>query len=170
MRQYYANLFGALGYLLVKELEDVGPIKPLLPALEELGVAVPSDLDSLRSEYAEVFIINIPPYESTFTSPQNRLWDAAAFEVWGHYKEAGFVPDLHKARVVAPDHVGLELLFLSLLYEEGRMDMVEEFLSMHILRWVPSLYAAVEVNFPKSFYAKVLKAAVDLATEAYREL
>ncbi|AFA39084.1 putative component of anaerobic dehydrogenase [Pyrobaculum oguniense TE7] len=167
---HYANLIGALGYILVKELEDVEPIRPVLPFLRELGVEIPRDLERLRSEYADIFIINIPPYESAFTSQANRLWDAAAIEVWGHYKEAGFQPDLAKARALAPDHVGLELLFLSILLERGLRDMADEFLSMHILRWVPQLYAAVELNYPKSFYAKVLKAALDLSIEAYREL
>ena len=174
--QGYANLIEAFSALLTRELdgETLRVLDPLRPILEEMLRPSPWRLDPqwLASEYADVFIINVPPYESAFLGPNARLWDIPAFEVWGHYLEHGYKPDLARARVVAPDHIGLELAFLSILLRDvpRTREAVDEFLSMHLLRWVPMMLAVLKVDFPASPYTAWVESLLDLLVQLYRAL
>jgi TorA maturation chaperone TorD len=172
-----SNITGALSLFLVKELdyETIKKLDSLREFLLNAGIDLYNlNVNDLKIEYTDIFIVNIPPYESVFIGPNNRFNDIPAFEVLEHYKKFGYYPKLEGLAVMFPDHAGLELGFLSILFEkiiaEGySKDLIEgidEFLTYHILRWFPILYATLKVNYKDSIYTKIIKLAVDVSVEA----
>ncbi len=166
-----SNALGGLALFLYKEL-DASTLNLIrqVETLEKLLAAV-GDLEDLKSHFVEVFIINVPPYESVFM--ESRMWGSSAFEVWGHYKEMGYAPRMEG--VVGPDHVALELAFFSILLAEHMKsgcceDALLEFAEAHLMRWLPLLRATLEVNFPTSPYTAAVRIAEELVEEVYRSL
>ncbi|MEM1627522.1 MAG: molecular chaperone TorD family protein [Sulfolobaceae archaeon] len=173
----FSNLFGAFSLILSKEIDESLLIKlqPLQESLKSLGVDFEGlNLRELRAEYTEIFIINVPPYESVFLGENNRFMDFPAFEVLGHYKEYGYHPNTSGLAVMYPDHIGLEFGFISLLFErlargeysKKLVSDIEEFLTYHILRWLPILYATLKLNFNYSIYTKILEGSMEVSVEA----
>jgi TorA maturation chaperone TorD len=159
-----SNLLGALAIYTNREpTKDIYDL--LTPLKEDLPPQFFQDPSDLSSHYVDVFIINIPPYESVFT--ESRMWGSAAFEVWRHYREWGYEPKLEG--LVGPDHISLELAFFSLLLAElpRSRDAAVEFAEAHLLRWVPLLRATLEVNYPDSPYTLAVQMAERLLEEAY---
>ena len=79
------------------------------------------ELEDSRWEYTRLFIgpykFSCPPWESVYTSSKMLLMQEACDGVKSSYSEIGLIvnnPDL------MPDHIGIELNFLALLY--GKME------------------------------------------------
>lgn len=79
-------------------------------AVNELGLP-PADPAELASAYADVFLLNVPPYGTVFTDPAGEINGAEAQRVMALFEAHGYCPP-ELDSVGAPDHVGLCLGFL----------------------------------------------------------
>ncbi len=119
-------------------------------------------LEDLLWEYTRLFIgpykLPCPPWESVYTSPQRLMMQEACDEVKSSYNEIGLTvnnPD------IMPDHIGIELNFLALLYEkmesnpEKRLSYLafaKRFLDEHLTRWIFQFTADMEEAADTFFY------------------
>jgi len=105
----------------------------------------------LDVDYANLFLLHLVPYESFYTRADQMIESGGDNPVLGLYNSFDFRVELDKARVVSPDHIGVELEFMYMLmvalqraYEAEDSEGVEEilkvqrgFLKEHILNWTP---------------------------------
>jgi TorA maturation chaperone TorD len=105
----------------------------------------------LDVDYANLFLLHLVPYESFYTRADQMIESGGDNPVLGLYNSFDFRVELDKARVVSPDHIGVELEFMYMLmvalqraYEAGDNLGMEEilkvqrgFLKEHILNWTP---------------------------------
>jgi len=126
----------------------------LKAAIEKMDLRSEQDFEDLLWEYTRLFVgpykLPCPPWESVYRSGRRLMMQEACDEVNRFYDEVGLIinnPD------VMPDHIGVELNFLAVLY--GKMDSDPErrpyyrktakrFLDEHLLRWIPQFTMDME--------------------------
>jgi len=125
-------------------------------------------LTDLRIEYTYLFInaiphVPAPPYESAYTD-RGLLMGEPVSEVLRTYREAGLT--MSESYDALPDHVAAELEFMFYLVrqetvasestQQERADVWRErqrqFLSEHLLRWMPSFLERVTASARRPFY------------------
>ncbi|HQR73518.1 MAG TPA: molecular chaperone TorD family protein [Sulfurovum sp.] len=102
-------------------------------------------------DFANLFLLDLIPYESFYTRDDQMIESGGDNPVLDLYNEYGFRVELDKARVVSPDHIGVELEFMYMLCmaqqrafdaddKEGiceLLDVQKSFLQEHLLEWAP---------------------------------
>ncbi len=111
----------------------------------------------LNPDFTNLSILHLVPYESFYTRDDGMIESGGANPVTNFYHEFGFKVEFDEARVIAPDHIGIELAFMSMLID-AEMSAIHEndiktsdkiratqqnFMEKHIVNWV-SLYL---INF-----------------------
>jgi putative dimethyl sulfoxide reductase chaperone len=161
-----ADTYRLLGRLCLAEVD--APLLVALRATPEFGAALAGAdaprLARLRAEYARLFLLNAPPYESLYLDEQMLLNTATTIGVVEAYRDGGYSP---AGQVGAPDHVGLELAFIGHLalaeadaltrgdaaavaHGRGRQ---QAFLAAHLGRWAPVWATALGRLARQPFYA-----------------
>ncbi len=166
-RQTLADILGRL---------LLAPPSPTL--LEEAAILV--DLtavtdnrpEALAIDYEYVFGRNVYPYESLYRDEELMLNTATAEQVAATYNTCGFLPTQN---VGAPDHLGLEFIFLARLiateatalstenldrYYWARQQMAA-FLADHLAVWVPIWARAVQRIPAHPFYQTLASLTVE---------
>ncbi|NJD75709.1 MAG: hypothetical protein FIB08_01250 [Candidatus Methanoperedens sp.] len=135
----------------LQELRAVFKNNPGMKYLEEF-LAEKSDFKQEREDYENLFLIPasryVHPYESVYLEKNGLLWGETTLQVKNLYERVGF---LHEEYEV-PDHIGVELLFMSSLCdEEDKLSETDpvgarkahelqlEFLKKHLSIWVDKL-------------------------------
>ena len=117
-----------------------------------------NELSVADKEFQELLVIPIPgryvpPYASVHLD--GRLWGPSTLEVVAIFQGEGLVwerlrPGYGEARIFAPDHIGVELAFISVLSRRNAMrgsslqvsEALESILG-HFVAWVPLFQKAV---------------------------
>ncbi|HLB46195.1 MAG TPA: molecular chaperone TorD family protein [Anaerolineales bacterium] len=107
-------------------------------AVTELGLP-PAEPAELASAHADVFLLNVYPYGTTFTDPSGELNGPDAQRIAALYETRGYCPPELNA-VGAPDHLGLCLGFLAHLSDTKCLQDT----SCLLLEWAPICCLAVE--------------------------
>jgi TorA maturation chaperone TorD len=154
-----------LGRLCLAEVD--ARLLAALRATPEFAATLAGDDDALlaalRAEYARLFLLNAPPYESVYVDEAMLLNTAATVAVVEAYRAGGYSP---AGQAGAPDHVGLELGFLGHLaaVESGALARGDvpaaaenrtrqrRFLAEHVGRWAPIWGTAVARLARQPFY------------------
>lgn len=76
------------------------------------------------------------------------------------YSRSGLTPE--EGFDVPPDHLSLQLLFMSHLIEAQDPDIMENFLDERILNWVPYYCEEMETTARTAFYRKTANVAEQL--------
>ena len=134
--------------------EVLDSLSELKEALDQIDLNAEEELEELLWEYTRLFIgpyrLPCPPWESVYTSPARLLMQEAYDQMENLYKEMSLTlnhPDL------LPDHLGVELNFLAVLYgkitgnperEHDYMEFAQKFLNEHLRRWVPQFTLDME--------------------------
>ena len=149
--------------------------EPCQTSLEELSSRTrKATAQDLRNEFNSLFVVPTkrsyaPPYESCFREKRREeignLWGETTADVARLYREAGYeVKDI--PGVFAPDHIGVELAFVSRLYadqlksienhESIQADRTDElrksFLQKHMAHWIEDFARRVDASDSSSFY------------------
>lgn len=102
-------------------------------------------------DFANLFLMHLVPYESFYTRDDQMIESGGDNPVLELYHEFDFRVELEKARVVSPDHIGVELEFMYMLcvaaqkaFDSDDKDSLCElfqvqraFLKEHLLEWTP---------------------------------
>lgn len=105
----------------------------------------------LDVDFTNLFLLHLVPYESFYTREDQMIESGGDNPVIELYNALDFRVELDKARVVSPDHIGVELEFMYMLcnamqkaLDASDKDGVEEllhvqkgFLQDHLLAWAP---------------------------------
>jgi putative dimethyl sulfoxide reductase chaperone len=160
-----ADTYRLLGRLCLAEV-DARLLAALRATSEFAGTLAGADeplLARLRAEYARLFLLNAPPYESLYVDDAMLLNTGATVAVVEAYRAGGYSP---AGQTGAPDHVGLELAFLghlalsewqalarkdSAVVTHGRA-LRRRFLTEHLGRWAPIWATALSRLAGQPFY------------------
>ncbi len=135
----------------LEELKAVFKNNPGIKYFEEFP-GKKTDFKPEREDYENLFLIPasryVHPYESVYLEKNGLLWGEATKQVKNLYDRVGF---LHEEYEV-PDHIGVELLFISTLCdEEDKLSETDpdgarkahelqlQFFKKHLSRWVDKL-------------------------------
>jgi len=102
-------------------------------------------------DFTNLFLMHLVPYESFYTRDDQMIESGGDNPVLDLYHEFDFTVKLDKARVVSPDHIGVELEFMYMLciaalnaFTADDKDSLCElfqvqraFLKEHLLEWTP---------------------------------
>jgi TorA maturation chaperone TorD len=102
-------------------------------------------------DFANLFIMHLVPYESFYTRDDQMIESGGDNPVIQLYNALDFRVELDAARVVSPDHIGVELEFMYMLCvaqkkaleakdKEGICELLsvqKGFLKDHLLEWAP---------------------------------
>ena len=102
-------------------------------------------------DFTNLFLMHLVPYESFYTRDDQMIESGGKNPVLELYNELDFSVELQKARVVSPDHIGVELEFMYMLsvatlnaFQSDDKDSLCElfqvqraFLKEHLLEWTP---------------------------------
>lgn len=158
------NIYALLSRILMQELDvelleqikNDPVIMDFFPTLKEWDLL--KDLDNsvlldehINPDFVNLSILHLIPYETFYTRKDQMIETGGANPVTDIYSAYDFMVDFEIARVVAADHIGIELEFMHHLCEaeikaigEDDMDAVaelrsvqREFMDKHILQWAP---------------------------------
>jgi TorA maturation chaperone TorD len=102
-------------------------------------------------DFTNLFLMHLVPYESFYTRDDQMIESGGENPVLELYNELDFTVELDKARVVSPDHIGVELEFMYMLCvatqkaleaddKDGLCELFQvqrAFLKEHLLEWAP---------------------------------
>ncbi len=120
-------------------------------------------LIEMQAEYVRLFInaadgVFAPPYASIYVGNMGILKQQGYDEALAFYAEAGVEAT---ATTESPDHISHELSFVGLLLDEGQDELLDRFLTKHLLPWYSTFMQRLLDAEPCSFY-KVLGQITDL--------
>jgi len=140
----------------LNSIEDNGVILELFPNYKGWDKRKEFSNSILKERYLDVdfanlFLMHLVPYETFYTRDDQMIESGGDNPLMNLYDALDFQVELNKARVISPDHIGVELEFMYMLcealnraYEAKDEEGVEElllvqqgFLRDHLLNWAP---------------------------------
>jgi TorA maturation chaperone TorD len=129
----------------------------------------------LNVDFTNLFLLHLVPYESFYMREDQMMETGGDNPVQKLYNDFDFRVELDQARVMAGDHIGVELEFMFKLCEaeykalqDGAYDVAAEiaeieynFLKEHLVEWAPMFLLNVKSEAGTAFYFD----AADLALE-----
>ena len=157
-------IYGLISRLMLVEVDDTfldtiendEALLDLFPNYRDWDKRATLSRKDLINEYCNVdftnlFLMHLVPYESFYTRDDQMIESGGDNPVLSLYNDLDFKVELSKARVVSPDHIGVELEFMYMLcvaslkaFNEDNKDALCElyqvqraFLKEHLLEWTP---------------------------------
>ncbi len=129
----------------------------------------------LDVDYANLFLLHLVPYESFYTRDDQMIESGGDNPVLDIYNTLDFRVELDKARVISPDHIGVELEFMYMLTtalkkafeakdELGVKEILQVqkgFMQDHLLNWSPMFL----INMKKESRTALYHDGAELALE-----
>ena len=182
-----SNLYALLSRILLQELDadfietlkNDDTLLEFFPSLKEWELFKTLDTPTLLNEHLNVDFVNISllhltPYEGFYVRDDQMIETGGANPVTNYYSAYDYVVDYEKARVVAPDHIAIELEFMHTLIEaqikameagdDNVSDIIalqKEFLNKHILQWAPMYLISAKYEARTPLYHDVADMAVE---------
>ncbi len=147
-------------YKLFSDLFMKEPAEETLVEMKEMfQMKFDDSSEEIRRDFTSLFLgkdLHLSPYESLYNYPLGdtpRLWGRATEEVQALYRAAGLMID--EEIDLIPDHVSVELLFMSYLVENGFIEKQRVFMEEHLHRWIPDYCDEVRKHAGTTFYKEV---------------
>jgi len=137
----------------IEKDEDLLSLFPNYKAWEKRTTLSKKELvdEYYNMDFTNLFLMHLVPYESFYTRDDQMIESGGENPVLKLYNELDFSVELDKARVVSPDHIGVELEFmymlsvatLNALQSDDKDSLCElfqvqrAFLKEHLLEWTP---------------------------------
>jgi TorA maturation chaperone TorD len=129
----------------------------------------------LDVDFTNLFLMHLVPYETFYTRDDQMIESGGENPLMNLYDALAFRVELNEARVISPDHIGVELEFMYMLcnalkkaYEVNDKGGVEElllvqqgFLRDHLLNWAPLFL----INMKKESRTALYHDGAELALE-----
>ena len=181
-------IYGLISRLMMVEVDDIfldtiekdEALLALFPNYKEWDKRTKLSRAELINEYYNVdftnlFLMHLVPYESFYTRDDQMIESGGENVVLDLYNEMDFSVKLDKARVVSPDHIGVELEFMYMLCDalkkafeaddkDGIIELLQVqkgFLRDHLLEWTPMFL----INMKKESRTPLYHDGAELALE-----
>lgn len=191
------SLYGLISRLLMSEVDSEilkilkydSQVLDLFPNLKEWDLFKTLDDTQLIDEHLNVDFTNISllhlvPYETFYTREDGMVETGGANPVTNFYHKYGFKVEFEKARVVSPDHIGIELEFMYKLTEaelearnngdEEALNIVlseqKEFLEKHVINWFALYLINVKYESRTPLYHDLAELTLSFVLEDYESL
>lgn len=165
-----ANTYRVIAGLFLKE-----PDGEFLKAVkEDFEMDFKETPEEIAIDFARIFVgpgKHLPPYESLYNFPtgeQSGLWGKTTDAVHTFYESSGLMLD--EEINLIPDHIAVELLFMSYLVEGGRLELQKRFMDEHIMKWIPEYCNEVSSFANTVFYKEIAEITRDFLLSEYEEL
>ena len=136
------------------------------------GIKVEESAHDIWHDFHNLFVHNkVPLYESFYNYPAGEIpkqWGMAAMDVQRIYESAGLT--MEEELQIFPDHISTELLFMSYLVENGRINEQSAFIEGHLVRWVPIFCDEVLEHAQTGFYKQIAILLKELVSSDYKDL
>lgn len=173
---------------LLEHIKEDGALSALFLHLEEWEafktIPLPKLIEEhLNADFANISLLHLIPYESFYTREDQMIESGGDNPVVSIYNAYDFRVELEKARVVSPDHIGVELEFMHRLAEAQKKALLEndreaacriaqiqlDFLQEHLLEWAPMYFINVKLEAKTPLYHDGAEAALEflLSDHAY---
>ena len=140
--------------------------------------------EHLNVDFAEISLVNLIPYESFYLREDGMIESGGDNPVYKYYEEFDFTVEKGIARVLSPDHIGVELEFMYMLcqaqtkaLEKDDIQAANElqqkqksFLEDHILKWAPLYFINVKNEAQTPLYHDGAMMALDFILSDYEYL
>jgi len=138
----------------------------------------------LNVDFTNLFLLHLIPYESFYMRDDQQMETGGDNPVQKLYNEYGFTIELDKARVMAADHIGVELEFMHTLCD-AQMQALEDdegeialeiaqieydFLKEHLLEWAPMFLLNIKSEAGTAFYFDVADLALEFLLSDFEYL
>jgi len=164
----YSNIERAEAYRILAEFFLKTPEEDMLRTIkDDFGLESEETAEEISRDFDRLFSYpegKLPPIESFFLTLEST---ASANEVAGFYAGAGITID--EEFELIPDHLYLELLFMSYLIETNKYDLQKKFLEEHLMNWVPYYCDELASQAKTVFYREVAEITRDFLVSESRE-
>jgi len=150
-----AELYKLFSSLFMKE-----PPEDILVELKDMFQMRFNDTqEEIASDFALLFLGTDPhlsPHESLHRyalEETPKLWGSATKEVQTFYRSVQLMVDEEMALI--PDHLTVELLFMSYLVENNFVEQQKAFMEKHLMQWVPDYCGEIESHARTTFYVEI---------------
>lgn len=192
-----SNIYGLFSRVLLQELdtETLEFLKSDATVLEffpnwkqwENRLSIPDTQlleEYLNPDFVNLSILHLIPYETFYTRPDQMIETGGANPATDMYSAYDFVVDFEKARVVSPDHIGIELEFMHHLCEAERKALESEdadaaaelrqvqleFLKKHLVKWAPLYLINMKFEARTPLYYDAAEAALEFILSDHETL
>ena len=165
----YTNIERAEAYRILADFFLKAPGEDMLSNVkEDFELESEETVDEIGRDFDRLFPYpegKLPPIESFFLTLENT---SSAEEVAGFYASAGLT--IEEEFDLIPDHLYLELLFMSYLIEANKYDIQKKFLEKHLMNWVPDYCDELLKESKTVFYREIAEILRDfLVSESEEE-
>jgi len=138
----------------------------------------------LNVDFTNLFLLHLVPYESFYIRDDQMMETGGDNPVQAIFNDFDFRVELDQARVMAADHIGVELEFMYKLCDSEFKAIEDEnfhaaaeladiqyhFLKEHILEWVPMFLLNVKSEAGSALYYDVADLALDFIMSDFEYL
>jgi len=138
----------------------------------------------LNVDYTDIALMHLVPYESFYVREDGMIESGGANPVLQIYNDFGYRVDLDKGRIISPDHIAVEMEFMSMLIDaeaKAKEDenkeaanelrsLQESFLKEHLLEFAPMYLLNVAEQARTPFYKDAAKLALEFLLEDYEHI
>ena len=196
-QQARVNFYALLSRLHIQEidgdfLETISKddnIMSFLPNFKDWDVRKESSTADLLNQYlnvdfANLYLMHLVPYESFYVRDDQMIESGGDNPILELYNDYNFHVELEKARIISPDHIGVELEFMYMLVsaqlaalKDGATEAVEtlrknqkDFFEQHILKWMPMFLINLKEESSTPFYFDLADLTMEFILSDYEGL
>ncbi|MCX7794423.1 MAG: molecular chaperone TorD family protein [Thermodesulfovibrionales bacterium] len=138
----------------------------ILHIKDVFGLKFDEPLDEIRRDFFHLFVLNkdLVPIESI----HHQAIENIPVEVETIYHSTGVMLDEELA--LPPDHLSVELIFVSYLVENDLQDIFRRFFEEHIISWIPQYCERVISSAETGFYRETPALLKEFLEAEYEEL
>lgn len=156
-------------YRLLADLFFTPPTDDVLAEIkDDLALKSEEDEEEILEDFNLLFSYpggSLLPVESLYITSVDV---PPSLAVAAFYADAGLTLD--EEYDVVPDHLSLELLFMSYIVETNKTDLQKRFLEEHIMNWVPAYCDEVSRQAQTVFYKEVAQITKNFIESEFGEL
>ena len=155
-----------------RELEDLRNNPAILEQIgqQSLEYLQGDVFEELEVDFTTIFDVNAVPVESAVIDNKEEILVGLQNPVMFFYFEHGYEVNMNQTKILAPDHLAIELGFMQALSYRGEDRIAAKFLSEHLMQWVPPYLMAVEDMAQTPFYKEIADFTIDFLCSEYERL
>lgn len=150
-----SEIYKLFAGLFLKEPDD----EMLLQFKEMFKMKFNETPQEIRTDFRQLFSVHgakVKPYESFYNysiGERPSLWGRTSGDVMSFYRAEGLDIGVEPAPV--PDHLSVELVFMSYLVEKGLVEQQKKFLEEHLAKWVPNCCYDITLHAKTAFFKEI---------------